>query len=51
MHLGQDFLKGNLKQTVQSARVNPLSKRMEDHKFDEFADKVRAPRHPSVRER
>lgn len=35
----EDFLKGNLKQTVQSARVNPLSKRMEDHKFDEFADK------------
>jgi hypothetical protein len=36
----QDFLKGNLKQTLQSARVNPISKRLEDHKFDEFADKV-----------
>jgi hypothetical protein len=36
----QDFLKGNLKQTLQSARVNPISKRLEDHKFNEFADKA-----------
>jgi hypothetical protein len=36
-----EFGKGSLQQTEQSARVNPISKKCEDHKFDEFADKVK----------
>mmetsp|Transcript_39977 Transcript_39977/g.55568 ORF Transcript_39977/g.55568 Transcript_39977/m.55568 type:complete len:115 (+) Transcript_39977:300-644(+) len=35
----EEYDKGMLKQTTQSARVNPISKRTEDHKFQEYADK------------